>query len=80
MRVLHDDFTVKCLKLHEFVHQAATKTFVEWTNTVTGKGSLVTRVNDPTFLPLFCCDVVVFWNCHGISGIRVYQPLIILVG
>jgi hypothetical protein len=53
MHVLHDDCRVKCLKLHDFVHQAATKTFVEWTNTIPGKGSLVTRVNDPSLLPLF---------------------------
>jgi hypothetical protein len=53
MHVLHNDCRAERLELHDFVHQAATKTYVEWSNTVTGKGSLVTRVNDPTLLSLF---------------------------
>jgi len=53
MHVLHNDCRAECLKPHVPVHQAATKTYVKWSNTVTGKGSLVTQVNDPTLLPLF---------------------------
>ena len=37
MHVLHNDCRAECLKLHDFVHQAATKTYVEWSNIVTGK-------------------------------------------
>jgi len=37
MHVLHDDCRAECLNLHDFVHQAATKTYVELSNTVTGK-------------------------------------------
>jgi len=70
MHVLHNDCRAGCLKLHDFVHQAATKTDVEWSNIVTGKRFIdcKSKWSDTSAL----VSVVTLWCFGNVTASRVF--------